>query len=98
MLVRIVRMHFTETGAAEFLAIFNSNKESIRNFEGCLGLELLRDPRDPLTYATISHWKDEASLENYRKSELFASVWTNVKTLFSARAEAFSLQSFIQVQ
>jgi len=98
MLVSIEGMDSTETGAAEFLAIFNSNKESIRNFEGCLGLELLRDPRDPLTYATISHWKDEASLENYRKSELFASVWTNVKTLFSARAEAFSLQSFIQVQ
>lgn len=98
MLVRIVRMHFTETAVTEFLAIFNSKKDLIRNFDGCLKLELLRDPVDPLTYATISHWKDEASLENYRKSELFASVWRTVKTLFSARAEAFSLQSFIQVQ
>lgn len=98
MLVRIVRMHFTEAGAAEFLVIFNANKERIRNFDGCVGLELLRDPDHPLTYATISHWKDEACLENYRKSELFASVWRTVKTHFSARAEAFSLQSFIQVQ
>jgi len=97
MLVRIVRMHFTEAGVAEFLVIFNANKDRIRNFQGCLMLELLRDPGDPLTYATISHWKDEASLENYRKSELFASVWTKVKTLFSAPAEAFSLQSFIHV-
>jgi len=90
-------MHFTDVGVSEFLRIFNAHKELIRNFEGCLMLELLRDPVDPLTYATISHWKDNVSLENYRKSELFASVWTPVKTLFSARAEAFSLQSFIQV-
>lgn len=92
MLIRVVRMHFTETGVDEFLAIFHRNKQAIRNFEGCNQLALLKDMDDPLIYTTISHWKDQACLENYRKSDLFAAVWKNVKPLFSDRADAFSLE------
>ena len=40
MLIRIVRMHFTDAGVDEFLQIFNTSKEAIRNFEGCTHLEL----------------------------------------------------------
>lgn len=84
-------MHFTEAGVAEFLAIFNANKMAIRNFEGCAHLELLKDLGDEHVYTTLSHWRDEASLECYRSSELFSSVWGRVKTLFSERTQAFSL-------
>lgn len=40
MIIRIVRMHFTEAGVEEFLEIFDANKIAIRNFEGCTHLQL----------------------------------------------------------
>lgn len=91
MIIRIVRMRFTEEGVQEFLEIFNANREAIRHFPGCTHLELMRDLDDEQAFTTLSHWKDTESLEQYRKSELFASVWGRVKTLFSARTQAFSL-------
>ena len=90
-------MHFTEAGVEEFLQIFKENKDAIRNFEGCSHLQLLKDVDDPLTYTTLSHWEDAQSLENYRNSELFGRVWGSVKTLFSERSQAFSLEKFIEL-
>jgi heme oxygenase (mycobilin-producing) len=95
MLIRIVRMHFTEAGVGEFLEIFRNNMETIRAFEGCEHLELMKDVDDPLTYTTLSYWKDSISLENYRKSDLFGGVWGSVKTLFSQRSQAFTLEKYI---
>jgi heme-degrading monooxygenase HmoA len=90
-------MHFTEAGVDEFLQIFNANKEAIRNFPGCSHLQLLKDLNDPNTYTTLSYWTDASCLENYRKSELFGSVWGRVKTLFAERSQAFSLEKFIEL-
>ncbi|MFZ2905060.1 MAG: antibiotic biosynthesis monooxygenase family protein [Cyclobacteriaceae bacterium] len=97
MIIRIVRMHFTDAGVDEFLEIFNRNKSAIRNFPGCSHLQLLKDAEDPNTYTTLSHWDNQQSLDNYRKSELFGSVWGRVKTLFAERTQAFSLERFIEV-
>lgn len=97
MIIRIVRMHFTEAGTAEFLEIFNKNKIAIRNFPGCTHLQLLKDAKDDTVYTTLSHWDNEASLEAYRKSELFGSVWGRVKTLFAERTIAFSLVKYIEL-
>ena len=91
MIIRIVRMHFSSATAEEFLKIFRANEEAIRHFQGCAHLELLRDVKDETILTTLSHWNDEESLERYRKSELFTSVWSSVKPLFSKRPEAFSL-------
>jgi heme oxygenase (mycobilin-producing) len=98
MLIRIVRMQFTEAGAEEFLEIFRSNMLAIRNFEGCTHLELLKDPHDPFIYATLSYWRGPQFLEGYRRSELFANVWGRVKPLFAERTQAFSLERFIEVE
>jgi heme-degrading monooxygenase HmoA len=97
MIIRIVRMHFTDAGVEEFLEIFQSNKIAIRNFPGCVHLELLKEADDESVYTTLSHWNDEQSLEAYRKSELFGSVWGRVKTLFAERSQAFSLRKFIEL-
>jgi heme-degrading monooxygenase HmoA len=97
MIIRIVRMHFREAGVEEFLMIFNDNKIAIRNFPGCSHLQLLKDAEDPTCFTTLSYWDKEESLENYRKSELFGKVWGRVKTLFSERSQAFSLEKFIEV-
>jgi quinol monooxygenase YgiN len=90
-------MHFTEAGVEEFLTIFHANKEAIRNFPGCTHLQLLKDAHDDTVYTTLSHWTDEASLEAYRKSELFARVWGRVKTLFAQRTIALSLRQYIEL-
>jgi quinol monooxygenase YgiN len=90
-IIRIVRMHFTEAGVDEFLNIFEQNREKIRSFPGCTHLDLLRDAEEPNTFATLSHWDSQQSLDAYRRSELFASVWGRVKTLMSERTQAFSL-------
>jgi heme oxygenase (mycobilin-producing) len=90
-------MHFTEAGVDEFLEIFDRSKEAIRAFPGCTHLQLLKDKDDPQCYTTLSYWNSTADLENYRKSELFGSVWGRVKTLFSERSQAFSLEKFIEV-
>ncbi len=97
MIIRIVRMHFTEAGVDEFLEIFNRHKESIRHFPGCTHLQLLKDHDDLNCYTTLSHWHDATALENYRKSELFGQVWGRVKTLFSERSQAFSLEKYIEL-
>lgn len=97
MITRIVRMNFTEAGVEEFLQIFNENKIAIRNFPGCSHLRLMKDDLDPLCYTTVSEWNGAGDLENYRKSELFGKVWGRVKTLFSARTQAFSLIKFIEL-
>jgi len=90
-------MHFTEAGVEEFLQIFNQHKDAIRNVQGCTHLQLLKDTDDPLTYTTLSYWDNSQSLDNYRKSELFGRVWGSVKTLFSERSQAFSLEKFIEL-
>jgi heme-degrading monooxygenase HmoA len=97
MIIRIVRMHFTDAGTEEFLTIFHQNKIAIRNFPGCTHLQLLKDAEDETVYTTLSHWENEESLEAYRKSELFGSVWGRVKTLFAERTQAFSLKNFIEL-
>jgi quinol monooxygenase YgiN len=96
MLIRIVRMHFTDAGVDEFLSIFSEHRKKIGSFPGCTQLELLRDADDPNCFATMSHWNSAEDLEAYRKSELFAGVWGQVKTLFSERTQAFSLEKFVE--
>jgi quinol monooxygenase YgiN len=97
MIIRIVRMHFSAAGVEEFLEIFDRHKEAIRNFQGCTHLQLMKDADDPLCYATLSHWNNQESLDLYRQSELFGKVWGRVKTLFSERSQAFSLEKFIEL-
>ncbi|HBK87057.1 MAG: antibiotic biosynthesis monooxygenase [Cyclobacteriaceae bacterium] len=97
MIIRIVRMHFTDASLPRFLEIFNNHKLAIRNFPGCTHLQLMKDPADPLCLTTLSHWNLATDLERYRTSELFEGVWRQVKPLFGARTQAFSLESFISV-
>jgi heme-degrading monooxygenase HmoA len=95
MLIRIVRMHFMPSGVDEFLEIFHKNQQAIRDFPGCSHLLLLKDADDALCYCTLSHWDTAESLENYRRSALFGNVWGSVKSLFSERSQAYSLEKVV---
>ena len=91
MIIRIVKMTFETDKVVDFLAVFNSSKHHIRNMEGCTHLELLNDINSPNIFFTYSYWQSETDLDNYRNSELFKTVWSKTKVLFSAKAEAWSV-------
>lgn len=91
MLVRLVKMHFTSTFAAEFKTVFKSVQPEIASFKGCRSVQLLQDQSNPEIFFTISHWQDEDHLNAYRKSQLFKTTWAKVKPNFRFKAEAWSL-------
>lgn len=91
MITRLVKMTFVPEKREDFLALFNANKERIAGFDGCLQLELGNDIAQANIFFTISRWRSEEDLENYRRSELFASVWSKTKLLFAEKPEAWSL-------
>lgn len=93
MLVRIVRMTFQADRLSDFDTLFQTHKQLIRSFPGCLHLELHQDANDPHVRYTYSHWENQAALDAYRHSELFGKIWPDTKALFSGRPQAFSLVS-----
>jgi heme-degrading monooxygenase HmoA len=95
MIIRIVKMTFEPEKITTFLEVFNSSKKLIRNMKGCTHLELLNDINSSNIFFTYSYWQSEGDLNNYRDSELFSSVWSKTKILFSAKAEAWSVEQKI---
>ncbi len=92
MLVRIVKLDFQEDRVEDFLNFFESTKNKVNNFPGCLGMKLLRGADDPSIIVTYSHWEKAEHLENYRKSSTFIEIWTKIKPWFKNKPEAWSLQ------
>jgi len=97
MIIRVVRMTFQYEKVNEFLEIFDGSKEKIRARNGCEHLELLQDIHHENVYTTYSYWKSEANLNEYRESELFGTVWSATKALFSDRPRAHSYQQKIKL-
>jgi len=91
MITRVVKLTFREEEVMAFLDIFEESKKSIASFPGQKDLRLLRDRMHHQIFFTISIWENAEALEAYRKSELFASVWSRTKALFAEKAEAWSL-------
>ncbi len=91
-------MGFHQQNIEVFLQNFEKNKTKIRAFEGCTFLELYRDKNDTSIFFTYSYWKSDEALENYRESELFKSVWSKVKPLFSIRPEAWSVDKLERLE
>src|SRR6478736_5027923 len=83
MINRIVRLTFVPENVDAFIEIFNNSKAHIASFPGNHGLKLLRDETDKNVFYTYSLWFDDASLQRYRKSELFKTTWAATRALFS---------------
>ena len=90
MIIRIVKMTFAPEHVADFEELFEETKEQIRNFPGCMHLQLLNDVDNPNIFFTYSHWRSKEDLKNYRNSALFADVWPRTKVLFGGKPEAWS--------
>jgi len=91
MIIRIVQMHFHAEMVEEFLRLFEERKSRIRNYEGCLHLELWQDEHDHAIFFTYSHWENEGYLDHYRFSEFFKDTWGRTKALFAAKPQAWSV-------
>ncbi len=91
MLIRIVKMKFNDNQIEDFKIVFETHKETIRQFEGCSFLALYQDKGDAATFFTYSYWDTEANLKAYRNSSFFKSVWGQTKKLFADKPEAWSV-------
>ena len=96
-LIRVVRMTFRPEEVLAFLENFEAHKILIRNFPGCRHLELWRDENQKNIFITYSHWENEEALNQYRDSELFKSVWSFTRSLFSEKPQAWSTKKLQEV-
>lgn len=86
-------MTFKPESVDRFMGVFGERKQLIGNFEGCNGVELLRDINNPNIFFTYSKWDTPEHLENYRVSELFTTTWAMVKPHFADKPEAWSVEN-----
>ncbi len=93
--VRIVKMEFQKDKIDSFLTNFEMVKDKIRNTKGCKRLELYRDKHNTNTFFTYSYWETENDLNAYRNSDLFKTVWTKTKPLFTAKPLAWSVDKLV---
>lgn len=91
MITRIVKLHFKPENISSFERLFEDTRKQIREFPGCLFLQLYRDRKDPCTFFTYSRWESDEQLENYRQSDFFRKVWGQTKIMFDDRPEAWSV-------
>jgi len=84
-------MEFQQSKVNTFLDLFNSTRDKIANFDGCMKLELLNCVDAKNVFFTYSTWKSAEHLERYRHSELFKQTWAKTRELFSGKPEAWSL-------
>lgn len=89
-MIRIVKLTLDPEKLDDFIKHFDTVKNDINTFPGCLGMQLLTDKNKKGVVFTYSKWENEAALENYRNSTLFQSIWPTVKQWFVAKPEASS--------
>lgn len=92
MITRLVKLTIANDKITEFERIFVSNQHKIASFPGCVSVKVLRDVNQTNVFFTYSIWKSEEAIEDYRKSELFGSIWPNAKKTFIEKPEAWSLK------
>jgi heme-degrading monooxygenase HmoA len=86
-------MTFREDAVEEFVSqVFEQSKSKIRTFPGCRHMELLKQAGKSNVLFTLSYWDDEAALNQYRASALFADTWKKTRALFAEKAEAWTVE------
>ena len=97
MIVRLVTMNFHPEKVNKFLTVFEEYNEQIKGANGCTRLQLIQDVNNPSQISTLSEWIDEESLNHYRKSEVFKTVWPLTKVLFKEKPKATSFRILTKV-
>ena len=96
MITRIVRLPVKPDAGKNFEQLFDTIKEKIAAFDGCLSVELHKDVASS-DYFTYSLWQSESHLQAYLDSSFFTDVWPNAKKLLHQRANAWSLEKVLNV-
>ncbi len=90
-ITRVVKLTLQPQCIGQFKEIFAAHKMHIAKFEGCIELNAYQDNKQPEIFFTISRWQTEHHLDNYRYSDFFKTLWSVVKPMFAAKAEAYSM-------
>ena len=90
MILRIVGLPVAPGREEELQAAFDDAYESIRSLPDCLYLALLRSDTADREYLTVSLWTSRGALAEYRRSELFATVWPRIRATLAGKAWARS--------
>jgi autoinducer 2-degrading protein len=98
MMIRIVKLDFHLDQVDLFREIFATHQSLIRQFPGCLHLELWQEPNPGNIFFTYSHWESPEALELYRRSPLFREIWTTIKVMFHTKPEAWTVKKMVEVQ
>jgi len=92
MITRVVRLTFIPENRTAFIEIMRRHHQLIRNFKGCYDLNSYQDIKEPNVFFTISIWQDETALNDYRHSDFFKTLWSQLKPMFADKAVAHSMQ------
>ncbi|MDG2369061.1 MAG: antibiotic biosynthesis monooxygenase [Flavobacteriales bacterium] len=98
MIIRIVKLNIKPSEIKNFKDIFNLNKNKILGFKGCIDVNLLQEKRNESIFFTYSKWESLNSIEDYRNSDIFKSIWSSVKPFFNEKAQAWSLDQINHIQ
>ena len=93
MITRIVKMEFKYDQVDLFLEKFSRHAEKMKTVTGQVSLQIVKDLKESNILFTISEWHSEEDLNIYRSSFLFKQIWSEVKPLFCAKAQAWTTQS-----
>jgi len=85
-------MTFREDSSETFKEFTTSIKGTIKSFDGCLHLDMLRDINNSNVFFSYSHWVSEDHLNRYRNSEFFKATWLKTKQWFDAKPDAWSVE------
>ena len=85
-------MTFREDSSETFKEFTLTIKNKIKNFDGCLHLDILRDIKNPNIFFTYSHWASEEHLNKYRYSDFFKKTWDKTKQWFADKPCAWSVE------
>lgn len=94
MVTRIVKLEFHPDRVDDFINYFDTIKQQVNSFPGCIGMKLYQDISNPSIIMTYSHWETEKDLDNYRNSDTFSVIWPSIKPWFNGKPEAWSLNTY----
>lgn len=92
MILRLVKMEFEQEKVSEFLIYFEEIQPIVASQKGVLSVKLYKDKHRDNVFFTHSYWLNESALNNYRDSDTFIEIWKKTKSLFSNRAEVWTLE------
>jgi quinol monooxygenase YgiN len=92
MIIRLVSLKCKPEDVDVFRLLLRESSPRVRQFPGCLSLQIANDIADPTSFFTVSTWRDVDALGAYRTSPLFAEIWPRAKLFLREPAWASTCQ------